>query len=530
MTIATESTRTSEPFIGSGTTGPFTVSFKFLSVDEVTVRRYDSDNNETVLDGSSDYDATLINAGINGISITLTTALAVGEKLIIEGNTAATQPTQYANLGRFDPVKHENSYDRLTMIIQESKADTDRAIKLNPLDDLTSISTVLPPFSASKALVVNSAGTGFEFAEFISILSTIDSTISGLANNDFLVYKTSSSTFENITAAEASSLITGAFEGLAKEGTSIASAGTTDIGAADSSYVEITGTNTITSFGSTTDRNHVWLRFAGSLTLTHSGTALILPGAANITTQAGDTCEAIRLASGNGNWAVVNYQRASGQAITGLDITDYSAETITTSDLLLFGDATDSNNLKRTTAQGLIDITIAQSAIITGKTTATITSSDTILFSDADDSGNLKKSTVAGILNLVPELDINAKTDEAIAAGDEIIFGDVSDSNNLKKDTVQGILDLTTVPSTYGAVSTYVLAAAIGGGSIASGGTIAGSNLRPAAFGDGTAGDNTSADIHFGGSALSGTWRNMGDTIQSANASAGKATLWVRIS
>jgi hypothetical protein len=89
----------------------------------------------------------------------------------------------------------------------------------------------------------------------------------------------------------------------------VASAATTDIGAANSSNIRITGTTTITSFGSALNgvRRHV--RFAAALTLTHNASSLILPGGANITIAAGDTAVAISL--GSGNWVVVNYVPAS---------------------------------------------------------------------------------------------------------------------------------------------------------------------------------------------------------------------------
>jgi hypothetical protein len=100
---------------------------------------------------------------------------------------------------------------------------------------------------------------------------------------------------------------------LAHKGSSIASATTTDIGAADSDYIEITGTTTITSFGTDTGRDSMWLQFGGILTLTHNGTSLILPGAANITTAAGDVAHMVRISAGN--WKCVNYLRASGDPI-----------------------------------------------------------------------------------------------------------------------------------------------------------------------------------------------------------------------
>lgn len=92
----------------------------------------------------------------------------------------------------------------------------------------------------------------------------------------------------------------------------VASAATADIGAAGGFYVEITGTTTITSFGTTAN---VWriVRFSGALTLTHHATTLILPGGENIVTAAGDT--ATFLSDDSGNWRCSQYQRANGRSV-----------------------------------------------------------------------------------------------------------------------------------------------------------------------------------------------------------------------
>lgn len=92
----------------------------------------------------------------------------------------------------------------------------------------------------------------------------------------------------------------------------LASGSTTDIGGQNAMAVEITGTTTITSFG-TTYNGPRFMRFTGALTLTHNATTLILPGGANITTIAGDTCIAIPTSSANG-WVVLAYQRYSSTA------------------------------------------------------------------------------------------------------------------------------------------------------------------------------------------------------------------------
>lgn len=86
----------------------------------------------------------------------------------------------------------------------------------------------------------------------------------------------------------------------------IASAASVDLGAAAGRIVDVTGTTTITSFG--TVAAGIWriVRFTGALTLTHNATSLILPGGANLKTTAGDSLIAVSL--GSGNWVVPLYQ------------------------------------------------------------------------------------------------------------------------------------------------------------------------------------------------------------------------------
>lgn len=92
----------------------------------------------------------------------------------------------------------------------------------------------------------------------------------------------------------------------------VASASTTDIGAARSRRVTITGTTAITSFGTVANRI-VFGRFEGALTLTHNGTSLILPGGKDIVTAAGDTF--IAASDGSGNWRVYTYMRSNGHSL-----------------------------------------------------------------------------------------------------------------------------------------------------------------------------------------------------------------------
>lgn len=95
------------------------------------------------------------------------------------------------------------------------------------------------------------------------------------------------------------------------QGADIASATTTSLDAATGSYVNITGTTTITAITLAQGRE-MTVKFAGILTFTN-GASLILPGGANITTAAGDT--AILRGEASGVVRCISYNKASGTAV-----------------------------------------------------------------------------------------------------------------------------------------------------------------------------------------------------------------------
>lgn len=147
----------------------------------------------------------------------------------------------------------------------------------------------------------------------------------------------------------------------------LASAATTDIGGATSPIVRITGTTTITSFG-TNYAGPRFLTFAGALTLTHNATSLILPGGANITTAAGDCCIAVPNLATPSGWRVVSYQFAAGGLI-GIAPISQGGTGQTTGALAiaaLFGTRVD------VASAATVDLTSVVSSInITGTTTIT---------------------------------------------------------------------------------------------------------------------------------------------------------------
>lgn len=122
------------------------------------------------------------------------------------------------------------------------------------------------------------------------------------------------STTEVLTGTDASKYATAdAIAALWEKGSDIASASTISIG--EGGYFHVTGTTTITDIDFATAKNGRWamLVFDGALTLTHNATTLVLPGGANITTAAGDSCLVYQ--DNSDNVKVTAYQRADGTAI-----------------------------------------------------------------------------------------------------------------------------------------------------------------------------------------------------------------------
>lgn len=86
-----------------------------------------------------------------------------------------------------------------------------------------------------------------------------------------------------------------------------ASSSTVDLSTINANYIHVTGTVTINNFGIVQAGAQRTLVFDGSLTLTSNTVSLVVPGNADIQTQANDI--AIIRSEGSGNWRIVSYQK-----------------------------------------------------------------------------------------------------------------------------------------------------------------------------------------------------------------------------
>jgi hypothetical protein len=169
---------------------------------------------------------------------------------------------------------------------------------------------------------------------------------------------------------------------IGRKGSDIASATTTDIGAATADFVDVTGTTTITGLGTIGAGIVRVVRFTGALTLTHNATSLILPGGFSIVTQANDRATFRSL--GSGNWICIHYERANGSTIPfgykGTDIASAGTTDLSTAT----GDFVDVTGTTTITALGTAPAGYPVSVRFTGALTLTHNGTSLILPSGAN--------------------------------------------------------------------------------------------------------------------------------------------------
>jgi hypothetical protein len=152
MTIASLVNRVT--YSGTGSSGPYTASFRVFALADILVTRRAASGLETTLSHGKDY--AVQGVSNSAFSVTLTTALAVGEKLTIRRAPLLTQPTSIQNQSAYVAKTHEDEFDRLAMQLQSVQDGVDRSIGVPETYDPSSVSLRVRP-EPGKALVWQSA-------------------------------------------------------------------------------------------------------------------------------------------------------------------------------------------------------------------------------------------------------------------------------------------------------------------------------------------------------------------------------------
>lgn len=133
--MAVLTTSTSIAYYGDGSATAFTVPFKFLADNQLSVTL-----GGTPLTLTTDY--MVAGAGEDaGGTVTLHTAPDSGARLFIERVTPTTQNVSFRGLGTFSPAVHETAFDKAMMVLQEfgywvDKAFNERDAAIVALDEL----------------------------------------------------------------------------------------------------------------------------------------------------------------------------------------------------------------------------------------------------------------------------------------------------------------------------------------------------------------------------------------------------------
>lgn len=301
MTVSTQATRIA--YAGDGSSTAFAVPFPFFDATDLEViERQTATGVETPRMLGADYAVTGGNGATGTVSAVV--APAVGTEWVIRRRTGRVQGTDYVPHDPFPSESHERGLDRLTLIAQELDEETGRALKLPKGESGTAIIPALPAragrllgFDADGApIAVTGTAPNVLVSEFAEALlddadaAAARATLGAGAAGDAVFQAPSTIAAHDATHAN---------------GDDIASAATLDLDAATGDQVDVTGTTTITAIALAPGRLRT-VRFTGALTLTH-GANLVLPGAANIVTAAGDV--AVFRGYAGGVVRCVQYQR-----------------------------------------------------------------------------------------------------------------------------------------------------------------------------------------------------------------------------
>lgn len=300
MSVSSLVNRQSYTGDGSSTSFPTVFPF-FLASDILVIETVIATGVQTTKALTTDY--TVIGGGAvvtNGVSspstgtVVANTAPPSTVTWTLIRDTALTQLVTHTNNDPLPAASIDNPLDRLTLSAQRSREISARSLR-QPDGDTATIATIPPKVTrASMFAAYDGNGDPIAAAGTSANLGPVSTFINTLLDDADAATARATLGFSALTTPINEA-----------QGANIASATTTDIGAATGNYVKVTGTVAITGLGTIQAGTRRIVEFTGALVLTHNAASLILPGGQNITTAAGDA--GVFVSEGAGVWRCVGY-------------------------------------------------------------------------------------------------------------------------------------------------------------------------------------------------------------------------------
>lgn len=207
MSLSSTTDRVS--YAGNGATLAFSFPYKFFAdADLVVLVKVDSTGVETTKTLTTHY--TCSGAGVEaGGTVTMVTAPATGETLIIYRDKSAIQELDIGENGKIPSDNLEKQIDKLVMMIQRNKNKLARGITL-PEGFIASFSTVLPGLMVNNGyLKTTSTGTGLEYISQATLINTISTGLQAFTASRALVSNSSGLATVSVTTDAEIAFISG---------------------------------------------------------------------------------------------------------------------------------------------------------------------------------------------------------------------------------------------------------------------------------------------------------------------------------
>lgn len=305
MTVSSETNKAS--YDGNDSTTDFSTGFVFLEDSHVLVTLVnDTTGVETPQTITTHYTLTGAGTGSAG-TVTMLTAPATGETLIVSRNIPLTQGADYVENDPFPAATHEEGLDKLTMIAQQQQEELDRSLRF-PLSVDSGVSNEIPTPTADYYLKFNSAGTAIEAIALAENIAEI--TYENLDANGDVGFGSGQVPAGNLTMPLSKIGVTAGDVVQVDQALTVTTrSATTTLGTSLNHTLSDTST-TITAFNGVAGVTY-HCRALGAGNITHHATNLIITQTgADITTAAGDTFDVEMITSTT--CRIKNYVRAVG--------------------------------------------------------------------------------------------------------------------------------------------------------------------------------------------------------------------------